>query len=427
MLHSHSMEDCIVQTWPSDANSAVSAPPRRTWLLAAIVVLSLNLRLATSAIAPLLPTIQRDTGLSASTAGLLATIPLLCFGALAPLAPRLARRFGAERVISLALLVLVASILLRSAPGIAALFCGTLLLGAAVTCGNVLSPGVIKRRFERRTGPVLALYSTGITVGATLGVGLTVPLMHLTGWGWRATLALWAVGAAVALLMWLPQVRRDRADDADSSLPRARQFYRDPLAWQVTAFFGLESLVYNAAATWLPSLFVAHGVSQSGAGLLLAIVNLIGMVTTFAFPILAARRPTQRGLVIVTTALIAASFTGLLVAPVGGALVWMVLFGLGQGAGLGLALSFILLRSADAGHATELSGMAQTFGYLLSALGPVGLGVIYDLSGGWTWPLVVLLVLLAPSLAAGLGASRDRLVLPHARRVAGIAAGDSSR
>ena len=398
----------------------MSAPPRRTWLVAAIVALSLNLRLATSAIAPLLPTIQHDTGLSAGACGLLATIPLLCFGALAPLAPRLARRFGAERTIALALVVLIASILLRSAPGIVALFCGTLALGAAVTCGNVLLPGVIKHRFEHRTGSVLALYSTGITVGATLGVGLTVPLMHLTGWGWRRTLALWALGAGAALLLWLPQLRSDPTGDADSSLlPRARQLYRNRLAWQVTAFFGLESLVYNAAATWLPSLFVAHGVSQSSAGLLLAVVNLTGMVTTMAIPVLAMRRPTQRSLVIVTTALIAASFVGLLVAPVGGALVWMVLFGLGQGAGLGLALSFILLRSADAGHATELSGMAQTFGYLLSALGPIGLGVIYDLSGGWTWPLLVLLVLLIPSLATGLGASRNRFVLAHGGRGVG--------
>ena len=409
----------------SDADQAVSAPPRRALLIAAIVALSLNLRIATSAIAPLLPTIQHDTGLSAGAGGLLATIPLICFGALAPLAPRLARRFGAERTIALALVVLVASILLRSAPGITALFCGTLLLGAAVTCGNVLLPGIIKHRFEQRTGSVLALYSTGITVGATLGVGLTVPLMHLTGWGWRGTLALWAIGAGAALLLWLPLVRAARTDDADRvprESPRARQFYRDPLAWQVTAFFGLESLIYNATATWLPSLFVAHGVSQSSAGLLLATVNLTGMVTTFAIPVLAMRRPTQGGLVIATTALIAASLVGLLVAPVSGALIWMVLFGLGQGAALGLGLSFILLRSTDAGHATELSGMAQTFGYLLSALGPVGLGVIYDLSGGWTWPLVVLLVLLVPSLAAGLGASRNRCVLPDVGNAVGARA-----
>ena len=386
-------------------------------LIVAIAVLSLNLRIATSAIAPLLPTIQRDTGLSAGAVGLLATIPLLCFGALAPLAPPLGRRVGDERAISLALVALGAGILLRSAPGVAALFCGTLLLGAAVTCGNVLVPGVIKHRFASHTGPALSVYSSGITVGGTIGVGLTVPLMRLTGLGWRGALALWTVGAAVALLLWLPQSRSApgaNRSDSGTERPGARQLYRDPLAWQVTAFFGLQSLVYNAAATWLPSLFVTQGVSQGTAGLLLAISNLVGMAGTFALPVAAARRPRQSGLVVLTTALIASGLAGLLLAPVGGALAWMILFGLGQGAALGLALSFILLRSPDPAHATELSGMAQTFGYLFSALGPVGLGLVHDLTRGWTWPLLVLLVLLGPLVAAGLGAARGRFVMTAA-------------
>lgn len=150
---------------------------------------------------------------------------------------------------------------------------------------------------------------------------------------------------------------------------------------------------------------------QSTAGLLLAVSNLVGMAGTFALPILAVRRPRQGGLAVLTTAFIASGLAGLLLAPVGGALVWMVLFGLGQGAALGLALSFILLRSPDPAHATEHSGMAQTFGYLLSALGPVGLGLVHDLTGGWTWPLLVLLAMLGPLLAAGLGAARERVVM----------------
>jgi MFS transporter, CP family, cyanate transporter len=377
-----------------------------------IGAVSLNLRIATSAISPLLPTIRHDTGLSAAAGGLLVTIPLLCFGSLALLAPRLARRFGAEYVIGAALGLLVAGILLRSAPSIAALFCGTLLLGAAVTGGNVLLPVVIKRRFDQRTGPVTGLYSTGITAGAAIGAGLTVPLMHATGWSWRTTLALWAIGAALALLIWLPQMVT--AHSGHGGLPlrhtRVGQLWRDPLAWQVTLFFGLQSLVYNAAATWLPSVFVSHGLSQAKGGLLLAILNLAGMVTTFALPVLAARRPAQGDLVMATVVFLAIGVVGLLVAPVGGAVVWMVMLGLGQGATLGLALTLILLRTTDGGHAAELSGMAQTFGYLVSALGPVGLGIVHDVTGGWTWPLLVLLFLLVPLLVVGLGASRHRYV-----------------
>jgi CP family cyanate transporter-like MFS transporter len=158
-------------------------------------------------------------------------------------------------------------------------------------------------------------------------------------------------------------------------------------------------------------VFVAHGLSQTYAGLLLAIVNLTGMVTTFLTPVLAMRRPSQGGLVIAAVALCATSLIGLLVAPVGGAVAWTVLLGLGQGAMFGLALSLILLRTTDEGHANELSGMAQTVGGLLGALGPVGLGVVHDLTGGWTWPLFLLLLVLLPLLVMGLGASRNRNVL----------------
>ena len=211
--------DDVVQVRLAGVVRAVNPPRRTTWQLAAIACLSINIPLAASAISPLLPTIRHDTGMSAAAGGLLITIPLLCFGALSSLAPRLARRFGADHVIAMSLVVLTTSILLRSAPGIAALFCGTLLLGATVTCGNVLLPGVIKRKFERRTGPVMALFTTGVLAGAALGEGATVPLMHALGWSWRATLALWAVAAVVALLIWLPQMTGTRESDIGLAVP----------------------------------------------------------------------------------------------------------------------------------------------------------------------------------------------------------------
>ena len=193
--------------------------------------------------------------------------------------------------------------------------------------------------------------------------------------------------------------------------PELRRFYRDRLAWQVAVFFGMQTIVYNAAAAWMPSVFVSHGISQSKAGLLLALVNLTGMITTFAVPVLAVRRPSQGRLVISAAALLATSLIGLLVAPVAGALLWVVLFGLGQGAAFSLGFSLILLRSTDEHHATELSGMTQSVGYLLGALGPVGLGVVRDLTDSWTWPLFVLVLLLVPLVVVGLGASRNRYVL----------------
>jgi len=267
----------------------MSPLPKPSWRLTALAAVSLNLSLATSAISPLLPTIRHDTGLSAADGGLLITIPLFCMGSLAPLAPRLARRFGAEHVITVGLAVLVASMLLRSAPGIAALFCGTLLLGASAS-GNVLMPGVIKRHFGQRSGPVIGLYSTAGLAGSVLGAGATVPLMRATGLSWRATLALWAVVTALALLIWLRRMNRNDSSDGTLPvpvLPELRNLFHDNLAWQVALYYGVQNLVYNGGAAWFPSLFVAHGVPQSDAGLLLAIVSLTGMIATFAVPVLA--------------------------------------------------------------------------------------------------------------------------------------------
>lgn len=383
--------------------------------MAAVIVCAFNLRLATSAVAPLLPIIREDTGISASAGGLLLTLPFLCFGIVAPVVTRVARRLGTERTLVVALAILVASIVLRSAPGgLGPLFCGTLLMGAAITFGNILLPGIIKRDFPKRAGVMMGIYTTAITAGAGLAAAVTVPLMLAAGWGWQQALAFWAASAAVAFVLWVPLGGNPHSSGQSYTQhvgPSARLLYRDSVAWQVTLFFGLQSLVYTAAVSWIPSVLTAHGISVSNAGFLLAIVSVTGMVTTFTVPVAAMQRRSQGTLVIAAVALLAISLTGLLVAPAAGAFLWMLLFGLGQGATYGLGFSLILLRSIDSGHAVALSGMTQTFGYLLSAVGPIGLGVLHDATGGWSWPLIVLLVLLAPLAIAGFGGARRGYVL----------------
>lgn len=391
-----------------------STSPRQTvGQVAALAAIPFNLTLALSVISPLLPTIRHDLGITATVGALLYTTPLICFAALAPFAPRVARRLGAERVIAVGLVVQTGSMLLRSGPGTFSLFFGTLLLGVAGAAGNVLVPGIIKRRFGRRAGPIMGLYSTASVLGSMVGAAASVPLMHATGRGWRFTLALWTLPAAVTLLVWLRHVDGVdvRATVEAPAPPWIRRLYRDHVAWEVTLYYGMQNLVYTGAVAWLPTIFVAHGISQSRAGLLLAIVNLTGMATTLTVPLLAARRPSQTRLAVATAALLTTGIAGLLVAPVAGAVVWMVAFGLGQGAAFSLALSLILLRSVDADHATELSGMTLTLGYLFGGLGPVCLGAVHDLAGGWSWSLRVLLLLLLPLLLSAVGASRDRQIL----------------
>jgi CP family cyanate transporter-like MFS transporter len=247
--------------------------------------------------------------------------------------------------------------------------------------------------------------------GATLAAGGTVPLQDATGIGWRPAIAVWAIPAALAAILWLPQLRRQHRDiPVDHPVRAVRGLWHDRVAWSVTAFMGLQSLGFYAGVAWIPTLLTDHGISSSDAGLLLAASALISLPGSLFAPGLAARFPDQRIPVAATVALIATGFAGLIVAPVSVPLVWMLLIGLGQGGSIALALTMIGLRSPDSEHAGKLSSMAQGVGYLIASVGPFALGVVHEASGGWSLPMVVLLVLLVPQLLAGLSAGRTRLV-----------------
>ncbi|EHN10867.1 MFS transporter [Patulibacter medicamentivorans] len=406
---------------------------RTTLLLVGIVLITVNLRPAIVAVSPLLDGIREQTGMSGATAGLLTTLPVLCFGALAPLAPRLSRRLGPEAVVVAAMLLLLAGILVRLSSSLAVLFAGTVLIGGAIAVANVLLPSMIKRDLGHATGMAMGVYAMALSAGGALAAAITVPLQDGIGSGWRTTLALWALLAVPAVLAaggWLLLRRRQgggrRAAAADVRAARSRaaiSLWRDPVAWQVTLFMGLQSLQFYAAAAWLPTIFADHGFSESRAGLMLALATIVGTLSSLVMPILAGRALDQRRLVVTTIALYALGTVGLLAAPTAAGPLWMALIGFAQGAGISLALTMIVLRSPDPEHAAALSGMAQTVGYLLAATGPFALGALHDASGGWTVPLLVLLVLLVPLLLSGLGAGRRRTVgtAPVAERVGAAA------
>ncbi|MEW2547514.1 MFS transporter [Streptomyces sp. NPDC047002] len=383
-----------------------------------VIALALNLRPAIVAASPMLDTVRADTGMSATTAGLLTTLPLLCFGLLAPFAPRLGRRFGMEPALLLTMAAIVCGTALRLIPSMAALLAGTVVVGAGIAVANVLLPGVIKRDFPDRVGLMTGLYSMSLFGGAALAAGITVPLGHALSLGWRPTLALWGLLAVAALLVWAPQVRRHTripAGRASAAQHPVRGLWSHPVAWLVTGYMGLQSLSYYAAAAYLPTMLTNAGMDQSTAGWMLSFSSLLGIAGAFLSPVLAARGIRPGLLATVGAVLTAGGFAGMATAPVGGAYLWMVLLGLGQGAAISLAMLFIVLRSPDTRHAAQLSSMAQCFGYLLAAAGPLALGAVHQATGGWTVPLVLLIVLLAPQTAVGLGAATNRHAAPEQR------------
>ena len=378
-------------------------------LVAAIVAVALNQRPAVVAIAPVLTALRADTGLSAATAGLLTTAPVLCFGAFSPLAPRLARRIGLETAVAASLVLLAAGIALRLLSPVALLFAGSLLAGASIAIANVLMPAYVKREFAR-PGAVMGAYSAALNVGAALGAALTVPLERALGVDWRTALGTWLVLALAALALWLPVAgtgHASRTSVPDPAGGGAWALLRQPLAVQVTAYLGLQSVQFYSIGAWLPTLLSDAGVPVDEGGVLLGVSNVVGAAGALVAPSLAGRMRTQRPLLAGVIVLYVIGLGGLLLAPATGTLLWVCVFGLAQGGGFALALTLIVLRSPSPLTAARLGGVAQCLGYLLAAAGPFLLGAVHDLTGGWTWPVICLLVLLVPMTWAGWGAARD--------------------
>ena len=396
---------------------AARRPYEITLLVVAVAAAGLNLRTAITSLPPLFPDLQTQLHLSTATLSLLAATPVICFGVVSAFTAWLNRRYGEEMILLVALVLLTAGLLLRGvAPGVM-LFPGTVLAASAIAVLNVLLSSMAKRRWPERAGLLIGIYLTTLSAGAILSSLLSVPLYDSSG-SVQLALGVWAVPAALAVLLWLPQLRYRTVGlapaAADGTVAPARagvKVYRYALTWQVTAFMALQSLLYYAALSWLPTIFQDRGDSAVTAGNLLALMGVGNLATSLLVPVLAHRRPSQRGLVVPSLIGTAAGLAGCLWAPLGSAPLWVLVLGVSQGSCLGLAIFFMLARAPDAGVAASLSAFAQSVGYLVASAGPLMVGLLHSATGSWNLPLVLLLVLCAAELATGLLAGRP-LQLP---------------
>ena len=368
----------------SDATqTSPTSPQNRPWLmLVSLVLVALNLRPALSSMAPVLGQVSEALGLSASQAGLLTTLPVLCLGLFAPLAPWLSRRLGSEGTVFAVLLALMGGILLRSNLGSVGLFAGSLLSGASIGIIGVRLPGIVKRDFPAQAGLLTGVYTMALCLGAALAAGSTVPLTRHFGDSWRIGLGIWVIPALLAALCWLPHLLRGHGTAA--SRRKAGGLLRNRLAWQVTLFMGLQSSLAYIVFGWLPSILIGRGLSPVQAGVITSASIIVQMFSSLAAPWLASRGRDQRLAVVAVMLLTLCGLFGCLYAPVSGLWGWAVVLGLGQGGSFSLALALIVLRSPDAQVAGSLSGMAQGVGYTLASLGPLAVGILHDWSGGWT-------------------------------------------
>ncbi|WP_047335765.1 MULTISPECIES: CynX/NimT family MFS transporter [Pseudomonas] len=392
------------------------APLRRPWLLLlGLILVALNLRPALSSMAPLLSDVSQSLGLSAAKAGLLTTLPVLCLGLFAPLAPLLARRFGAERVVLGILLTLALGIVLRSSLGEFGVFAGSVLAGASIGVIGVLLPGIVKRDFARHAGTMTGVYTMALCLGAAMAAGATVPLSQHFGGSWAMGLGFWVVPALVAALFWLPQVGHQHG--AHHVAFRVRGLLRDRLAWQVTLYMGLQSSLAYIVFGWLPSILIGRGLTPTQAGLVLSGSVIVQLASSLAAPWLATRGKDQRLAIVIVMLMTLGGLFGCLYAPIEGLWGWAILLGLGQGGTFSLALTLIVLRSRDPHVAANLSSMAQGIGYTLASMGPFAVGLVHDWTGGWNAVGWIFAVLGCGAIIAGLGAGRSLHVQVQSERI----------
>lgn len=382
------------------------------WLTASsLLLLATNLRPLFASAAILLPELTQALGLSSAQAGYLTTLPVLCMGLFAPLAPYLAQRSGIERTLLLVLAMITLGMALRGVLGTTGLFLGTGLAGAGIALGNVLLPSLVKRDFPDQAALMTGLYTMSLVGGAALAAAVTLPLTQALGGRWELGLALWAVPGIVALAAWAPIALRapGRSTNGRHILP-VEGLRRDGLAWAVTLFMGLQSSLAYCVLGWMAPMLRDRGLDGTTAGLVTSLSILLQVAACLLTPMVASRFRDQRGLAVFLAASATLALIGMIQGPHWSIWPLAVIQGIGQGGLFALAVMLIVLRSGDAHVAAHLSSMSQTTGYILAAGGPLLIGVLHDWTGDFQATTGLLAALGIGTALTGWSAGRSALV-----------------
>ncbi|MGW7005682.1 CynX/NimT family MFS transporter [Streptomyces sp. NPDC054933] len=392
----------------------------RRLVVIGMIAAALNLRPAITSLGALLEEVRDGLHMSGTVAGLLTSVPALCFAVFGIAAPRLARRFGPGAVVCAGMAAITAGLLLRPYAGGTPAFLAASALGlAGIAVSNVLMPVIVKQYFPDRIGQMTGLYSMALALGTAIAAAATIPLTHALGGSWRLGLGVWAAFAAIAVVPWLGLIRNRATSSPFSAAPAPDapgiRITRSPTAWALACYFGLQATGAYVTMGWLPQIFRDAGVSASAAGVLLAVTMVMGVPLSFVLPAVAGRMRHQGGLAVILAAFGLAGYAGLWLAPDAAPLAWALMLGVSNCA-FPLALTMIGMRSRSGPGVVRLSAFAQSVGYLISIPGPILVGTLYQQSGGWGLPIALMAGLMVPQVAAGLFAGRSRHIEDEARR-----------
>lgn len=408
-------------------------------MIAAVVLLAFNLRPAVNALGVVLPELQEATGLSGTAAGLLTALPTMCFAVMGFAVSGISAKIGARQAVLYSLVVLTGGQLLRATGSVWALFVGSILSLGAITFGNVLLPGLIRRYFPTAIAPMTAVYTTVLMAGQALGSALALPVEHALGGTWRLGIGMWAATSAIALIPWMVAIMRTPGPRGRNHSPAARtsanpdasaeptgdtaatapapapaparviamwQLLRIPHAWSMAVFFGIQSLQAYVIFGWVPAVLTTAGMSQDAAGGMLAIATAMGIPISALVPTLLGTFRRHEMFVVAFIGSLAVGYVGLLAMPL--TLPWLtaVLIGFGLGS-FPMALTLLAWRAHTPEGTTALSGFSQSIGYLMASIGPVGFGLLHDLSGSYSASIIAVACTLVPMMIAGFVAVRN--------------------
>ena len=381
-------------------------------IILGILFISFNLRAPITAVGSIRDLIQSEFALSAAATGFITTLPLLAFAVVSPFVASLSGKIGHARTMMLGLLLILAGEFVRSYTGAAGLFLGTAVIGVGIAIGNVIIPGIIKLCFSDSVGKITSIYTSGMCIYAAVGAGISVPLAKGWGLGWKHTLASWFILTVLTILIWLPQVLHSKTAAASAGKSAGRtSIWKSGLAWWVTLFMGIQSLLFYSLVAWLPTIITSKGLSDSFAGSMAMLFQLMAIPATLLIPALCDKFKDQRLLAVTVCVIYAAGMLCFLLGRSAALVVAaIVLMAIGMGGSISLSIAFISLRSPSSARASQLSGMSQSAGYLLAAAGPVLTGALFDSLSSWTVPLLMFLGLIAALAFCGLCAGSNRTV-----------------
>ncbi|MEG0371052.1 MAG: MFS transporter [Clostridium sp.] len=390
---------------------------KKILIILGLVFISFNLRAPITSVGSIVNLIQEDLQISSSIAGFITTLPLIAFAVFSPFVSKISNIYGPGLTMLSGLILIIIGEFTRSYTNLLGLFIGTSLIGIGISIGNVLIPSIIKLRFPGNVGIMSSVYTTSMGIFAAIGSGISVPLAKGLSLGWRNTLAVYIVLAVITIFVWLPQVNINKMsikeiskEDISTPTP-SRSIFKSKLAWSVTSFMGIQSLLYYSLVAWLPTIVMSKGMSPNFAGIMALLMQLASIVATLLIPIIADRYNDQR---IITTISSSTYLVGIILLLFGNTQIIFILsiicIGLGVGGSISLAITFISLRCENAKRAAELSGMSQSVGYLFASFAPMLFGYIFDITLSWTIPLLLFIITNIFLIIFGLKAGKNQLI-----------------